>query len=78
MQAASAGTARALDKAGALAMLVSLKGKYLVKRSAVTLGRTTSTHGKVSRQQVWGGKYNYLGERSCCSWCTALLISVYC
>ena len=51
-QAASAGTARALDRAGALAMLVSLKGKYLVKRSAVTLGRTTSTHGKVSCNQV--------------------------
>ena len=47
-QAASAGTARLLDKSSALAMLLSHKGKYLIKRSAVTLGRTTSTHGKVS------------------------------
>lgn len=49
LQAASAGTARALDRAGALAELVSHRGRYLVKRSAVTLGRTTSTHGKVGR-----------------------------
>ena len=56
-QAASAGTARALDRAGALAVMVSARGRYLVKRSAVTLGRTTSTHGKVgSRTDAIDGK----------------------
>ena len=33
-------------------MLLSHKGRYLIRRSAVTLGRTTSTHGKVSRSAV--------------------------
>lgn len=38
-------------------MLVSLKGRYLVKRSAVTLGRTTSTHGKVCcLYYLWSGR----------------------
>lgn len=59
-QAASAGAVRALDRAGALAVLVSARGRYLVKRSAVTLGRTTSTHGKVgSRMDAINGSFQW-------------------
>ncbi len=46
-QAASASTARQLDRAGALAMLAGRRVRFLIKRSAVTLGRPTTLHGMV-------------------------------
>ena len=46
-QAASAGTARDLDRAGALAALSGRRARFLIKRSVVTIGRSTSTHGQV-------------------------------
>lgn len=47
-QAASASTARQLDRSGALAMLSGQRVRFLIKRSAFTIGRPTSTHGAVS------------------------------
>ncbi|CAL8469650.1 g9191 [Coccomyxa elongata] len=46
-QAASASTARQLDRSGALAMLSGQRVRFLIKRSAFTIGRPTSTHGAV-------------------------------
>ncbi|BDA44662.1 probable microspherule protein 1 at C-terminar half [Coccomyxa sp. Obi] len=46
-QAASASTARQLDRSGALAMLSGQHVRFLIKRSAFTIGRPTSTHGTV-------------------------------
>ncbi|KAK9908228.1 hypothetical protein WJX75_004568 [Coccomyxa subellipsoidea] len=46
-QAASASTARQLDRAGALAMLTGRRVRFLIKRSAFTIGRPTSSHGAV-------------------------------
>ncbi len=46
-QTASAATARELDACQALACLSSRRCRWLVKLSAVTLGRSTPSHGEV-------------------------------
>ena len=49
-QTASAATARELDACQALACLSSRRCRWLVKLSAVTLGRSTPSHGEVKRK----------------------------
>ena len=52
-QTASAATARELDACQALACLSSRRCRWLVKLSAVTLGRSTSSHGEVKPQAAF-------------------------
>ncbi|EIE21434.1 hypothetical protein COCSUDRAFT_66884 [Coccomyxa subellipsoidea C-169] len=47
LMAASASTARQLDRAGALAMLSGKRVRFVIKRSAFSIGRPTSSHGAV-------------------------------
>ncbi|KAK9811223.1 hypothetical protein WJX72_000233 [[Myrmecia] bisecta] len=46
-QSASAASARDLDSQSALAALCGRKNRFLIRRTSVTLGRTTETHGQV-------------------------------
>jgi len=49
-QASSAAAAREMDAAGALAALCGGRVRYLLRRTVVSLGRSTDSHGPARRR----------------------------
>lgn len=47
MQAGAAAAAREMDAAGALAVLCGRRVRFLIRRTCVSIGRSTDSHGPV-------------------------------